>query len=286
MEQFLQQLDNIHDNQVQENNIVTGGWSELWNKFCIIFSSMPWVVNSVAEQQEMIDKLWNINVQFIVNYFISPIYNSTNYKDIAREYWSIAKIDVAYANIRTGMLGLINNPPTVIPLDLFDAILLAEFNGTVPPRTLTNDNETPDLLTNYASAIVTGEKLRIPNDIFGVIIMKVMTPITVADFDAISYMDTYVNVIFGSLPLSSLEYVKQLKSNYVVAMLTCITGINSYEVGYFNNGTLKPIMDALLSNISGVTARYENYIATIKKNGIIGEDPLMKMELNRRESYH
>jgi len=286
MEQFSTELDRIHNDQSNENNIVSTGWNDLWGKFCILFSRMPWVISSVMNQTLLIDKLWNMSMEFNINYFINPIVNGVNYNTMVRQFYCIIKIDADYSNIRVGMDNLLNNPPVYQPTDLFDAIVLALYSGPVQTRTLYIDNETPDLLVNYASTITAGEKIRMPNDIFGVITMKVMTPITVADFDAISYMDTYVNVIFGSLPLSSLEYVKQLKSNYVVAMLTCITGINSYEVGYFNNGTLKPIMDALLSNISGVTARYENYIATIKKNGIIGEDPLMKMELNRRESYH
>lgn len=284
MEEYLNEVLDIHADQQLENEAADDIWYSLWEHFCILFSSMPWVVNSVMSQQNRIDKLWNMTVQFTVNYYINPVIDNVNYNAIARRCYCVAKINIDFDNIKSGMDEILKHQPAPIPVDLLDAIVLALYNPPMVKKIIYMPVDIPKVLTNYAKTITLEEKLRIPNDIFAFATARINSNISMLDFDAVSYMDTFVNVIYGTLPLSSLTYVEELKSKYVVAMLACITGITSYGEGYSCPPSLQRIVDALLNNISGTTERYELYINTIKKNNISGVDPLVKMELNRRET--
>lgn len=151
--------------------------------------------------------------------------------------------------------------------------------------------EIPKALYDYALSlpIEPTSKTRISNDMFDIIVSQITKRINVTrkDYDVICYMDNYLNALYDTLPLSSIDYINDLKNRYSKCMMVLNCGLHSYiAYGDSMGEPLVRIRSAIIKNIFTNEVLYKDYKSMINTHGYGGENPLPNMESLRREGEH
>lgn len=272
MEPFSVELDNIRANQSSYDSTAIDSWESIWTDVQVTFQNYPWILESIAMQTQIQSKYLNVNNQCSV-FGISP-----SYLPNVRQYYSYLKISTDYIAIRTGMDILLNNPPSPLPTDLFQAIQMSLSAQSTPLQSTT----IPEIIANYISTLSPNTKQRIPTEVYCALTSKITTNISPEDFDAYCYMDTYVDIMHKTLSSSSYDYITHLRQRYTFCMLACISGLNSFGIG---NRELEPLLNVVQNNLRDINDRYENYLSTVKNSTITNNTDLNTIESNRRNTH-